>query len=310
VDIRQLRYFVTLAHMRHFTRAAAQLQIAQPALSQQIRQLERELGVMLVRREHRQVELTAPGEALLAHAERILTEMEHARAEMAEFAGLRRGRVLLGALQSVSGYWLCGVLARFHARYPGIELALREDGAEQLAQLLGAARLDLALLHVTSHTPPPYLTAAEVVTEPLFSEELVLIAAPDSPLARRDTVAFAELRDAAFVAFKPGGGLRRALMEASAVEGFTPHIACESGDLNTIRALVATGLGVTLVPRSVATAAGRAVAIVTITSPRLARTVVLTWRTDHVRSVAAEACLAFIRAVAEDRAIQEVPTGG
>jgi len=296
MDIRQLRYFVALARERHFTRAAALLQIAQPALSQQIQALERELGVVLLNRTRRRVELTAAGEALLARAERILAELEHTQAEMAEFAGLRRGRVLLGALQSLSGYWLSGVLTRFHTRYPGIELALREDGSEQLIQLLAAAHLDFALVHVTGDPWPPYLLQAELVAEPLLREELVLIAPTVHPLAGRRGVDFAELRDESFIAFKPGGGLRRALVEAGATAGFTPRIVCESANLNTIRVLVAEGLGISLLPRSVAESAGRAVAIIPIAEPSLARTVLLTWRTDHVRSAAAETCLAFIRA--------------
>ncbi len=295
MDIRQLRYFVALAQQRHFTRAAALLQIAQPALSQQIQALERELGIVLLNRTRQRVELTAAGEALLARAERILAELEHTLAEMAEFAGLRRGRVLLGALQSLSGYWLSGVLARFHACYPGIELALREDGSEQLIQLLSAAQLDFALVHVTSDPWPPYLLAAELVAEPLFREELVLIAPTAHPLAGRSGVAFAELREEAFVAFKPGGGLRRGLAEASAAAGFAARIVCESANLTTIRVLVAEGLGISLLPRSVADSAGREVAIVPIVEPSLARTVLLTWRTDHVRSAAAQTCFAFIR---------------
>ncbi len=113
MDVRQLRSFVTLAHHRHFTRAAAQPHIAQPALSQQIQQLERELGVLLVQRTRRRIELTAPGEVLLARAERILAEMERVQTDMAEFAGVRRGRIVLGVLQSLSGYWLSDVLTRF-----------------------------------------------------------------------------------------------------------------------------------------------------------------------------------------------------
>lgn len=310
MDVRQLRYFVVLAHQRHFTRAAALLHIAQPALSQQVRALERELGVTLLNRTRRRVELTGAGEALLARAERLLAELEHAEAEMAEFAGLRRGRVVLGALQSLSGYWLAGVLACFHAQYPGIELALREDGSEQLVQLLAAAQLDFALLHVTGEPWPAYLLSPEIATEPLFAEELVLIAPLGHPLADRGEgvpVAFAELRDEAFVAFKPGGGLRQALEAAGASAGFAPRIVCESANLTTIRALVADGLGVSLLPRSVAESPGRAVAVIPLAEPSLARRVLLAWRADHLRSAAAQTCLAFIRdaAMPSDRQTAE-----
>lgn len=295
MESRQLRSFVTLAQHRHFTRAAAQLHIAQPALSQQIQQLERELGVRLFHRTRRRVEVTAPGEVLLARATHILAEMERAQTEMAEFAGLRRGRILLGALQSLSGYWLSGVLTRFHAQYPGIEIELQEDGTEQLVELLVGGRLDFAVLHVTGSSVPVTLSEPQMRVETLFHEELLLITAPDHPLTRRSLVAMPELRDEPFIAFKPGGGLRRALAAASAAAGFSPHIVCESGNLTTIRALVAEGMGVAILPRSVADAPGRAVAEVRVPMFELTRKVVLVHRADHYHSAAAEMCMRFLR---------------
>lgn len=295
MDIRQLRSFVTIAHHRHFTRAAAQLHIAQPALSQQVRQLEQELGVLLLQRTRRRVELTAPGEVLLARAERILAEMERAQTDMAEFAGLRRGRVVLGVLQSLSGYWLSGVLTRFHARYPGIEIELQEDGTEQLVGLLAGGYLDFAVLHVTGNSAPSALSHPGIRLEPLFHEELLLITAPGHVLAARAVVAMSDLRTELFIAFKPGGGLRHALVAASAAAGFSPHIVCESGNLTTIRALVAEGMGIAIFPRSVAEAPGRAVAVIRVPMHELTRRVVLAYRADHYHSAAAEACMAYLR---------------
>lgn len=295
MDIRQLRSFVTLAQRRQFTRAAAHLHTAQPALSQQIQQLEQELGVRLLQRTHRRVELTAPGEVLLARAERILAEMERAQTEMAEFAGLRRGRVLLGVLQSLSGYWLSGVLTRFYARYPGIEIESHEDGTEQLVGLLAGGRLDFAVVHVTGNSAPTALSHPEMRVEPLFRADLLLITAPGHALAQRQVVAMPDLRNEPFIAFKPGGGLRHALAAASAAAGFAPHVVCESGNLTTIRALVAEGMGVAVLPRSVAEAPGRAVAVIHVPMLELTRRVVLACRADHCRSAAAEACMAFLR---------------
>src|SRR5215469_9189063 len=115
MELRHLRYFVAVAQKKHFTQAAEELNLAQPALSQQIQQLERELGLLLLERTSRSVRLTLAGEVFLRRAERILREVELAQQEMQEFAGLKRGRVVIGTLQSLEAFHFSALLARFHA---------------------------------------------------------------------------------------------------------------------------------------------------------------------------------------------------
>jgi LysR family transcriptional regulator, transcription activator of glutamate synthase operon len=295
MDVRQLRYFAVAARELHFTRAAAELHIAQPALSQQIAQLERELGVLLFDRTRHRVRLTPAGEALRARTERILTEVERAEDEMHAFAGVVRGRVVVGALASVAAFHLPSVLARFHARYPGVELVVHEDVTEQLAALLRDAKLDMALVHVVDETLPPDLADSHILTETLFSEPLVLIAPRDHELRSRSRVTAAELHAEPFVAFKSGSGLRRVLYRMGVEGHFAPRIVAESGDIGTIRGLVAAGLGISLVPQSLAEADGADIALLPLATP-LTRTVLLIWHRDLQRSPAADACLAFVRA--------------
>ena len=295
MELRHLRYFMAVARHLHFTRAAAELHVAQPALSQQIAQLERILGVALLDRARRRVRLTAAGDALLVRAERILAEVEHAEEEMHAYAGVLRGRVALGTLPHVGAFLLPALLARFHRRYPGVEIALHEEATQQLAALLAAGQVDLALVHATEATLPPYLADPTMILEPLFTEDLVLGVAPGHALAGQARVALAELRDEPFVAFKSGSGLRRALERAASEASFAPRIVFESGDLGTICGLVAAGGGVTLIPRSVAQTHQPAIKLVALSAPPLGRTVLLAWRGDRQRSPAAEACLAFIR---------------
>ena len=294
MELRQIRYFVAVAHKRHFTRAAEELSIAQPALSQQVQQLERELGVMLFERTSRQVRLTSAGEALLIRAERILAEVEWARMEMQEYSGLARGRVVIGALQSLEAFRFPALLARFHIRYPGIDIVLREEATERLLELLHTGQLDLTLIQIMDDSWPPELTAAPVVTEKLLTEELVLVVTPDHALAHRQNVAVEELRDEPFILFKPGSGLRHTIMQRSLAAGFTPRMLFESGELGTVRSLVAEGLGISILPRSVAEAQGREVAIVSLDPPPV-RTILLAWHTNVYHAPASAAFLAFIR---------------
>lgn len=295
MELRQVRYFVAVARRKHFTQAAEELQLAQPALSQQIQQLERELGVTLFERTSRRVNLTSAGEAFLTRAERILAEVERARVEMQEFAGLGRGRVLIGALQSLGVFRFPALLARFHARYPGIEIVLREEANEKLLELLGTGQLDLSLIQITDASLIPEIAISTIVTESILTEELVLVVAPGHALAHCQQVKMAELRDEPFILFKPGSGLRRVITRSSQEAGFTPRILFESGDLGTLRSLVAEGLGVTVLPRSVAESPGREVSILSLGAPSLTRTILLAWQTTISHSPAASAFLTFMR---------------
>src|SRR5215216_6063932 len=148
MELRQLRSLVTLADERHFTRAAALLHIAQPALSQQIRRLEDELGIALVDRTTRHVALTPAGARLAARARRALAEVDAAAAELSELAGIRSGRVVIGAMRSTGPFDLSALLAAFHSRHPGVELLVREEPSEVMLQRLHADALDVAFLAV------------------------------------------------------------------------------------------------------------------------------------------------------------------
>jgi len=290
VELRQLRYFVAVAQRRHFTAAAAALGVAQPALSQQIRGLERELGVELLDRSGRRVRPTPAGEAFLRRAERILGEVANAGAEMAEFAGATRGRVTVGTLPSLAEHQLPRLVAGFHARHPGLELDLREERTARLLALVAAGEVDLALLHQPNvPNADPALTI-----EPLFTEELVGVVAPAHPLAARGALPLATLRDEPFILTKSGSVIRDTILAACTAAGFTPRVAFESGGAATVRALAAAGLGVAILPRSEAALGGAALAALTLT-PRLTRTVALARAAGGYHSAAAGAFSALAR---------------
>src|SRR5687768_5263493 len=162
MELRHLRYFAAVAGKLNFSRAADELHVAQPAISQQVRMLERELGVQLFDRVGGKVTLTKAGEALLPHALRILAAVETARHEVNELGTLTRGTASLGAPPTVSGNLLPAALSRFKRVFPGLEVTLREAGTERLLKLVDGGELDLAIV-VTDRLPPameqqPFLT--------------------------------------------------------------------------------------------------------------------------------------------------------
>ena len=282
MELRQLRYLVALADERHFTRAAEREHVAQPALSQQIRRLEAELGLTLVERTTRRVAMTDAGELLVGRARRMLAELDAAQAELSSLAGVQTGKLSVGALHTMGPVDLSPLLASFHRTHPGIDLEVREQSSEELAEMLRVDEIDLAFLSVTERIQSRGLTLQRLV-----SEELVAVLPTGHALARRPTVRFAELADEAFISFRKGSRLRELLDWAAGEAGFAPRITLESNESRRIRSLVSSALGVAILPRSDATGPGAPVAVCTLVEPALTRDVTLAARTQRHLSPAA-----------------------
>ncbi len=290
MELRQLRYFAAVAHHSSFTLAARDLNIAQPALSQQVRRLEQELGVELLRRTTRRVELTEAGELALARATRTLAEAEALRAEVDELRGLVRGTLSLGMLPTIGRLGPAPLLSSFSAAYPGIEIRLVEDTLVEALALLRADRLDLAFGLVD-----PELAGDGIAGEKLFDEELAVIVAEHHPLAKKRSVRFAELDGQPLVGFLTGSAVRQRLDDELEKAGATSAATLESNNINTLRALVAHGLGVSLVPRSFALGEGPPVAVLRVAPRSLHVPVSILYRADRARPPAAEAFLEAVR---------------
>jgi LysR family transcriptional regulator, transcription activator of glutamate synthase operon len=273
MDLRQLRYLVALAEERHFTRAAEREHIAQPALSQQIRKLEEEVGVALVERTTRKVSITEAGELLVARARRILSELNAAEAELEALRGILTGHVSVGAMHTMGPVDVSLALAIFHQRHPGVELTVLEQSSEELAEMLRDDVLDLAYLSVTERIESHGLGLHQLV-----SEELVVILPRSHPLAKRSGVRMRELAGEQFISYRDGSRLRELLNLAAREAEFDPQVMLESNESQRIRRLVARGMGVAILPRSDTEGAGADVAVVNLDQPALTRDITLAWR--------------------------------
>src|SRR5947209_794972 len=291
MELAQLRYLVALAEERHFTRAAAREHIAQPALSQQIRRLEDEVGLALVERTTRRVAMTEAGELLVGRARRMLAELEAAQTEMRALRGVQTGHVTVGALHTMGPLDVSLVLATFHERYPAVELTVREQSSEELAEMLRVDELDLAFLSVTERIESHGLGLLLLV-----SEELMVILPPGHRLAGRRRVRMAELADEQFISFRQGARLRELQISAGRQAGFEPRVTLELNEPRRIRRLVSRGMGVAILPRSDAEAPGTEVAVATLTAPSLTRDITLAWRAGRRLSPAAREFLELTQA--------------
>jgi DNA-binding transcriptional LysR family regulator len=245
MDLRQLEYFAAVARHRHFRRAAEDLYVTQSAVSQQVRRLEAELGVTLLRRSSARppVELTPAGAELLARAEAILADVAGARAAMDEHAGALRGGVR-AAVTPGDALRLAPALARFHGEHPGVRVALRQATGGAVADLVATGSVDLAVAALTGPAPEG-LDAVALAEEPL-----VLVVAADDPLAGASGVRLWDVRERPFLLGEPGTALRDRVVAACAQDGFGPVPLLEIGEPTAVRFLVHAGLGVSLVPAS------------------------------------------------------------
>lgn len=253
VNLDQLRSFAEVAQTGHFTRAAERLHLAQPSLSRQISTLESELGVELFHRTRGHIALTAAGERLLPLARRMLADAETARGEMAELAGLRRGRIRLGATPTLCTSLVVDVLADFHERYPGIDIEILERGSRSLMAALMEGTLDLALI-VTSVSSGAARAVLE--QEPILSERLVVVSSSTGadPFANiaGSAVELHELAAVPHVSFPETYDLRVAMDAAFHAEGIVPVVAVVGAEMDAALRFAERGIGVAVVPAMVA----------------------------------------------------------
>lgn len=250
MELRHLRYFVTVAEELHFSRAAEKLNIGQPPLSMQIRALEEELGVPLFERSHRRVFLTAAGRAFLVRARQILADAEAARLEVQQIAGLDAGELRIAFTTSAPMTNLMKrVLTGYRQRYPRVTLTLSEAPSERQREALVERTLDIGLLRQAEDSP----AVAGLSFETLIDEALVVVMHQGHALAQHKSLSMADLANEAFIMHPHGvgaaidGQIRRMCERA----GFTPRVVQEARESTTIVALAASGLGVAVLPDAV-----------------------------------------------------------
>ncbi|MFH9198064.1 LysR substrate-binding domain-containing protein [Streptomyces anulatus] len=290
MELRHLKAFLAVAEELHFGRAAKRLQMAQPPLSQQIRQLEKELGVQLFRRNTRSVRLTGAGETFLDPVRTVLDDLDTA-VRAARSAGRGEyGRVTIGFAGASSHETLPRLTRAVRAAHPGLELVMTGQTYANVAlSRVADGSLDLGFVRLPVTRPG--------VEHRVIDEEELLCALPfDHPLARYEAVPLGELADEPFVSFPANSGstVRDAMTEACESAGFTPRVVQEAPDSYTIMALVAAGVGITLTVTSVRHIQQSGLVYRPLTGPPIRRQAALAWRADNP-SAALHAVLAVAR---------------
>ncbi|MEK0447856.1 MAG: hypothetical protein RL088_124 [Verrucomicrobiota bacterium] len=287
MELYQLEYFIAAARERSFTRAARRLNLAQAALSEQMRNLEAELGSALFHRGRRETTLTAAGETLLSHAEGLLARAADVKRAVTDVGALRSGRLAIGAIPSVSACVLPAVIARFCKRYPTIELSVIEGTSGGVVQCLESGQVELGVVQLPT-------VGAQFQEILLFNEPFAVLVPRSHPFANRRQIGLAALAAEGFIFYK--GRARDAALSACRSAGFEPRIACESSELETIRSLVAAGLGIALLPGLALKQPGKHCNVVRLAGSPLKRDVGLLCHRSKQLSPAATEFVALLRA--------------
>ncbi|MBS1878608.1 MAG: LysR family transcriptional regulator [Actinobacteria bacterium] len=289
MELRQLRYFIAVAEEGSFTVAARRLHVAQPGVSAQVRKLEEELGAPLLDRSDRAVRLTEAGTAVLAEARAAIAATEAAQGAVDDVVGLRRGRVRVGSVPSCPVADLPELLADFHRRFPEVEISLAEGNGEDLMRAIEAGRLDLAVVGTAGRGSDRF-DRLELADEPL-----VVAAPPGHSLATVKSTTLSRLSEEPLICMSSGTGVRRGLELACAEQGLEVRVALEAGSPAIVARLAALGLGVAVLPESVAAAFGDSLRTIRFrgTAPRTR--LELIWR-DTSLSPAAEALVGHLTA--------------
>ena len=285
MDIKPLRYFLAVARLSSFTRAAESLGIAQPAVSMAIRKLEEDLALTLFHRADRKVALTDEGERLYTHAEKIIRALDDAELEMQELKGLTRGEVRVGIPSMLGSYYFPPILMAFRHRYPTLNLEVIEAGTWQLQQMLEQGELDLGVIVVES--VPEMLEA-----RPILREEMLVTVDQNHPFAALANITAEQFFEEELVMFKEGYFHRRVVDRLAKQTGYVPKIGFETNLIPLIKSIIKHGFGIsTLLAMVVAEDRD----IVTRSfNPPIWLDLNIAWRKDGYLSKANQAFLEFL----------------
>lgn len=296
MDLRQLKYFLAVADHGSFTRAAEALFVSQPALSQQIAVLERELGTPVFDRLSRRVELTSAGRVLREHAELIVRAAENARSAVDDVRGAVRGELVIASIQTASMPFLVSAIARFRARYDGVVVRVREARAHEVVESVRSGAADLGVTYLTDDMP-------ELEVEPLYREELVLVVPPSHPLAVR-RLPTRRVSDVPLVVPPGGYCLRQGIDVVLAESGARQRVVAEIPTLEGICAAVRAGVGAAILPARwiVRRARRERLVVVKLVDPVPQRMVGVVRAMDRHACTATRGFLEQMRAIASDSA--------
>jgi LysR family hydrogen peroxide-inducible transcriptional activator len=299
MELHQLRYFIAIAETGNFTRAAERSSVSQPSLSQQILNLEREVGHKLFHRLGRKAVLTEAGNTFLERARKILFEVENATKELKDSPSMDR-RITVGAVPTVAPYVLAPLIARCRETHPNLQVHVREDFRADLSRAVIEGELDLALvtLPVRDH---------RLSIEPLLTEPLLLVVSKGHPLTGRSEITANDLADETFVTMGDSSTLAAQIRSFCGDHNFAPKVGYRCAQVATLKLFVAMGAGISILPQVAQLPADRdSLTYLRLTGSAPTRELAVIRHLQRYQTRGAEQFLTLLREHARAREAQQV----
>jgi LysR family hydrogen peroxide-inducible transcriptional activator len=293
MELHQLRYFLAVAQSGSFSGAARECGVSQPSLSQQIAKLEKHLGQKLFHRLGKRVVLTDAGQLLFKKATTILSVLEDAEREVRDAGEAATSHLTIGAIPTIAPYLLPPVLQQFVPQHPQVELTVHEDVTQHLLEATVSGEVDLAIVALP-------IKDERLEVEPLLTEPLLLALPPQHPLNQKKRIGLDDLRDERFIILGEMHCLSEQVLAFCRAHEYWPKIGCRSAQISTVQALIATGLGISLLP-AMAREEGDTQRVYRALSTRdLTRTVAVAWHRHRYHSLAEQQFLEVLRRAARE----------
>ncbi|PNA95843.1 MULTISPECIES: transcriptional regulator CynR [unclassified Pseudomonas] len=288
---RHIQYFIAVANHRSFTRAAAALHVSQPALSQQVRQLEESLGTLLFDRSGRTTRLTDAGEVYLRYAKRAAQELQEAKRAIDDLGDLSRGSLRVGVTPTFTSYLVGPLVEAFYGRYPNITLVVREIAQEAMEELLLADEVDVGIAFDNGHH-------LDLEAQALLVETLALVVGKHHPLATTGSIGLEALNSESLILLSAEFATREQIDSYCRQHNIRPHVQVEANTISALIEVVSRTTLSTLLPATIAQAHEQLVAI-ELDRQRLQRTAVLMQRKGVYQTAAARAFVELAMKVAK-----------
>lgn len=274
MEIRHLQYFMEVTRTGSFTHAASQLYITQPAISRIIKSLEEEVGAALFHRSRKQLTLTEAGHVLYKYAQVIEEQHQEMQAELDDLKHLKKGHIRIGLPSIVNSFFFSRLMASFHKEYPEITFQLEEDGSKRVEENVMNDKLDFGVVVLP--------TQRDIFDYYAFvKEKLKLIVPASHHLADQQSIPLSALKEEAFIMFDKDFALRDSIMTACMQAGFEPSVISETSQLDFIEEMVASNLGVSLLPESTCNALTSNVQAISVSDPMIDWVLAIIWKKDH-----------------------------
>ncbi|MBR7794967.1 LysR family transcriptional regulator [Agaribacter marinus] len=274
MEIKHLQYFIEVTRAGSFTQAATTLYITQPAISRIIKSLEEELGVSLFIRSRKQLSLTEAGRVLYEHAQNFVEQYQAMMLDLDQVQQLKKGHMRIGLPSITNSFFFSQLIASFHEEYPEITFQLDEDGSKRIEEKVLHDKLDFGVVVLPT-------THDEFYHYSFIKEGLKVVVPSGHPLAVKQQVRLLDLKHESFIMFNKDFSLRDSIVTACEDAGFEPYIISETSQLDFMEEMVASNVGITLLPESTSTELTNDVKAIAVENPTIVWDLALIWKRDR-----------------------------